>query len=288
MKAILSQNSYGKSAIRLLKVIRNNEVHDIKEMIVNIQLDGDFETVHTEGDNSMVLPTDTMKNTVYALAKENPCSCIEEFGLFLSGYLLDNNKQVSKVNVKIEEKIWQRIFTEDKVTGKLIPHNHSFISGGDERRTAEISHSHDGSLVRSGITGLLVLKTTGSGFENYVKDKYTTLKETADRVFSTSIRAVWEYNNQDINYLNISSNVRKIILQTFASQHSLSVQHTLYHTGKNVIDELKDISAINLSMPNKHYLLFNLDQFGINNNNEIFIPVDEPFGLIEATIERQA
>lgn len=288
MSAIISSNNYGKSKVRVLKVNRETDVHKIKEMTVNIQLEGDFETVHTKGENRKVLPTDTMKNTVYALAKENPVNTIEEFGLFLASYFLKNNPQVSQVKIEIEEKLWQRILLEDSASKKLTQHNHSFVSSGDENRTAMIILTSKVSIVSSGISGLLVLKTTNSGFENYIKDKFTTLKETSDRVFSTSVKAVWSYANQEVNYAKVSDNVRQIILETFATHHSLSVQQTLYETGKNVINKVNAVSEISLSMPNKHYLLFNLEQFGMKNNNEIFIPTDEPFGLIEATINRDS
>jgi len=286
MSAIITGNNYGKSRVRILKVKRDTPVHEIKEMNINIQLEGDFETVHTEGDNRKVLPTDTMKNTVYVLAKKNPVNSIEEFGLALANYFLDNNKQILKVSIEIEEKLWSRILVEDSVSKKMEPHDHSFVSSGDEKGTAKIVVSKKGNSIQSGITGLLVLKTTDSGFENYIKDKFTTLKETSDRVFSTSVKAVWSYANQEVNYLKICAHVRQIILETFASHHSLSVQQTLYEIGKNVIEKVKDVSEISLSMPNKHYLLFNLEQFGMENKNEIFIPTDEPFGLIEATVKR--
>jgi urate oxidase len=286
MTAILAQNNYGKSGVRVLKVKRDKPVHEIKEMTVNVQLEGDFETVHTEGDNRNVIPTDTMKNTIYALAKENPVNSIEEFGQYLGKYFLNNNKQVSEVNIEIEEKLWLRILIEDNASKKLIPHNHSFVSAGEEKRTAGIKITKNKTAVSSGIKDLLVLKTTDSGFENYIKDKFTTLKETADRIFSTSIKADWNYENYDVNYISISENIRKIILETFGNHHSLSVQQTLYEIGKNVIEKMKEVSEISLSMPNKHYLLFNLEQFGLENNNEIFIPTDEPFGLIEAVIKR--
>jgi urate oxidase len=287
MSVIISQSNYGKSKVRVLKVKRDTSVHEIKEFTVNIQLEGDFEAVHAEGDNSKVLPTDTMKNTVYALAKEHPVNSIEEFGLHLAKYFLDNNTQISKVSIDIEERRWKRISIKNMETKKVSSHDHSFISGGNEKKTSSIVLSNGKSNVSSGIKDLLVLKTTDSGFENYIKDKFTTLKETGDRVFSTSIKAVWNYSNQKADYLIVSDEVRKIILETFAKHHSLSVQHTLYEIGKNIIENINDVNEIYLSMPNKHYLLFDLDQFGMKNNNEIFVPVDEPFGLIEATIKRE-
>ncbi|MEO8664793.1 MAG: factor-independent urate hydroxylase [Ignavibacteria bacterium] len=281
MSVIISKNNYGKSGIRVLKVKRDTKVHEIIEMTVSVQLEGDFEKVHTEGDNTKVLPTDTMKNTVYALAKDQPVNSIEEFGTFLAKYFLDNNKQVSKTEIGIEEKLWNRIMVDDNKN-----HDHSFISAGNEKRTAKITADKNGVSVVSGITDLLLLKTTGSGFENYVKDKFTKLKETDDRVFSTSIKTIWKYVDQEVSYFSMSGKVRNIILKTFAEHHSLSVQQTLYEIGKNVIETITDITEITMTMPNKHYHLFNLEQFNMENKNEIFIPTDEPFGLIEATVRR--
>lgn len=282
MPAIISSNTYGKSCVRLLKVKRNGKIHDISELTVNILLEGDFETAHTEGDNSKVLPTDTMKNTVYALAKEHQISSPEEFGLHLCEYLLKNHKQILKVNAEISEKLWKRIHTgENKIDS-----DHSFISSGIEKKTAKVFLSENVMSVTSGLTDLLVLKTTDSGFENFYKDKLTTLNETSDRVFSTSITAEWIYNNENVSYNELHDNIRRIILETFAGHNSLSVQHTLYEMGKNVIDNINEVDEIHITMPNKHYLLFDLEKLGLKNDNEIFIPTDEPFGLIDATVKR--
>jgi len=286
MKVVLSQNSYGKSGIRILKVKKTTPVHEIKEFTVNVMLEGDFDAVHTRGDNRKVLPTDTMKNTVYALAKDHPVNSIEEFGLYLAQYFQENNSQISKVSIEIEEKIWNRIFIADSFSNKSVPHTHSFVNGGNERKTASIVLTKNEALIKSGIKDLLILKSTGSGFENYIKDKYTTLKETSDRIFSTSVKAVWSYSNEEVNYISVHNKVRQILLQTFANHHSLSVQQTLYEIGKNILEVCKDITEISLTMPNKHYIPFNLEQFGMENHNEIFIPTDEPFGLIETTLKR--
>ena len=242
MSAIIASNNYGKSRVRILIVKRNNPVHEIVEMNVAIQLEGDFETVHTKGDNIKVLPTDTMKNTVYALAKDHDVNSIEEFAIHLAKYLKENNKQVTAVRVEIEEKLWNRIMVKDK--NGMMPHDHSFISGGDEKRTCRVIQNGTELTVHSGLKDLLVLKTTNSGFENYIKDKYTTLKETSDRVFSTSVKAVWKYANQEVSYVKSFQEIRQIILETFAAHHSLSVQQTLYETGKNVIEKINDVNEI--------------------------------------------
>ena len=80
----LADNAYGKNAINLSKIIRHANKHDIRQISVNISLQGDFEIVYTVGDNTAVLPTDTMKNTVYALAKEHFTGSIEAFGIYMT------------------------------------------------------------------------------------------------------------------------------------------------------------------------------------------------------------
>ncbi|MFZ1320094.1 MAG: urate oxidase [Ignavibacteria bacterium] len=284
MSAKLKSNNYGKSNVRILKVKRENKIHNIVEMKINVQLKGDFDDVHLNGDNSKVLPTDTIKNTLYILAKENPVNSIEEFCMFTGKYFLNNNEQISEVKINAEEKIWKRInISSDKEANPEF-HDHSFICPGLEVKTCKVKLNKDKVSIRSGLKDLLVLKTTNSGFEGYIKDKYTTLPETNDRVFSTSIKAEWKYNSTGIDYEKVSNEVRRIILITFADHNSLSVQHTLYECGKKVTEKCPEVKEIFLSMPNKHYLKFDLERFGIENNNEIFIPTDEPFGLIEGVI----
>ncbi len=288
MKSILKKNNYGKSAVRVLKVKRAGVIHDITEVSINVQLKGDFDAVHLKGDNSKVLPTDTIKNTVYVLAKENPVNSIEEFCLYLGNYFLDNNAQISEVSVKADEKIWKRINihdSSDKDIHQHHPHNHSFISPGNEIRNCSVKINRDEYKIKSGLNNLVVLKTTNSGFEGFIKDKYTTLLETKDRIFSTSIKAEWKYFNNDVEYKQMHDKVRDLLLNTFAEHNSLSVQQTLYECGKKVTEHCPEIKEIFISMPNKHYLKFDLDRFDLSNDNEIFIPTDEPFGLIEGIIK---
>jgi urate oxidase len=280
MAIVLGQNNYGKSRVRLVQVTKHKDRHDVKELDVAIQLEGDLTAAHTEGDNSKVLPTDTMKNTVYALAHGDPIQDPETFGLKLASHFLETQPHIYEARVELREHLWRRI----NVNGK--PHRHSFLSTGNERRVAVVTQSHARTMVEGGIEELLVLKTTGSGFEGYIKDRFTTLAETNDRIFSTVIAATWRYANPDADYGILWREIRRIVLETFAEHESPSVQQTLYLTGKRVLETFEAIAEIRLSLPNKHCLLVNLQPFGLENNNEIFVPTDEPHGLIEATIQR--
>jgi len=277
----LDKNAYGKNAIHLSKIIRHPDHHDIRQISVNIALSGDFEKVHTEGDNAKVLPTDTMKNTVYVLAKDHFTTSIEAFGLYLADYFLSNNPQVSQVAISLTEHCWKRMTFDNA------PHPHSFVNGGSEKHEAHIIKDRQTTLLSSGIKDLLILKTTDSGFEHYIKDKYTTLKETSDRIFSTECEITWTYDAIPTDPGHLYENIRKNLLHTFATHKSLSVQHTLYAMGEQVLNTFPDIKEITLKMPNKHHIPFNLFQFGMDNNNEIFIASDDPYGYITGTITRQ-
>jgi urate oxidase len=276
----LDENAYGKNAINLSKVIRYPDRHEIRHISVNISLHGDFDTVHTQGDNTKVLPTDTMKNTVYALAKDQFTASIEEFGLCLVDHFLSNNPQVTEVKASLTEHAWQRMSFDGT------PHPHSFVNGGTEKHEAIVTRNRQDLILSSGIKDLLILKTTDSGFENYIKDKYTTLKETADRIFSTQADITWTYDGLPSNPNRLYTDIRENLLHTFATHKSLSVQHTLYAMGEDVLKNFPPVKEITLKMPNKHHILFNLQQFGADNNNEVFIATDEPYGFITGTLSR--
>ena len=281
MEILMGENTYGKNAVNLTKIIRNPDHHELKQVSINISLQGDFETAHKAGDNTKILPTDTMKNTVYVLAKENFTSSIEDFGIFLAHHFKQNNPQVSQVKIEITEHLWSRIITEG------IAHKHSFISNGNEKHTATILLNSNETRVTAGIKDLLILKTTDSAFKDYIRDQYTTLKETDDRILSTQCQVNWEYDSWQLNFTELYNTIRTTMLMTFANHKSLSVQHTLYAMGEKVLQGNDPVKKISFIMPNKHHLLFNLEQFGIENNNEVFIATDEPYGYITGTVTRE-
>lgn len=280
MSVKLGKNTYGKNAVNLSKIIRHPEYHEFRQISVNIVLEGDFETAHTLGDNSKILPTDTQKNTVYALAKEHFVSSIESFGLYLANYFISNNPPISQACIELTEHSWKRMHFDG------VYHPHAYCGGGAEKHTAVIVQNKNDIEVTSGIADLLILKTTDSAFENYIKDEYTTLKETSDRILSTQCEVSWTYNSSNVLFVELFNGIRTTLLQTFADHKSLSVQHTLYAMGEAVLEKYAAVNDITLKMPNKHHILFNLEQFGMDNSNEIFIATDEPYGYITGTVVR--
>ena len=279
---MLGANRYGKSGIRVVKLVRLPDRHDLKDLTVSIAFEGGFEVVHTAGDNSAVLPTDTMKNTVYALAKQHSLEHIEAFGLALGGHFLETNPQVSRVVVDVRERMWERV-----EIGKN-PAPSAFIGSRAEARTASVDYSRERVSMRSGLDDLLLLKSAQSGFSGFLRDRYTTLVETEDRILATALTASWLYRESGGNFTRLWGEVRQALLDSFAAHDSRSVQHTLYAMGEAVLAQCAEVEEIRLTMPNKHHLPVDLSPFGLANENDVFVATEAPYGLIEATVTRNS
>ncbi|MHB1021072.1 MAG: factor-independent urate hydroxylase [Acidobacteriaceae bacterium] len=281
--AFLAENKYGKSRVRLMKVRRLDDRHEVKEWNVQVLLEGDFETCFTVGDNSKILPTDTMKNTVYSLARSSTATCMESFAKELITHFLERNPQLSSVSVEMEEKSWPHVVTNEKM------HPTTFKQSGPEVFTTFVQQKRGGSIsIQSGVKGLVILKTSKSGFAGYIKDSLTTLKETHDRLFGTEATITWTYDRADLPFSTLRADIMRTLLCTFAKHESLSVQHTLFAMGKAVLDAAGAVMELELVMPNRHCLLVDLTPFGQDNPNMIFVPTDEPHGYIEAKVTREA
>jgi len=279
--AKLGENRYGKSRVRLSRITRHADRHDFNEWTVHVLLEGDFERSYTEADNSKVLPTDTMKNTVYFVARGSKAETIEEFAMELGDYLLNNHAQVAKVSVEVEEKSWERMIVDG------VPDATTFKLGGPEVQTTNAVRERGGAWrIASGVDGLTILKTTKSAFTGYIKDKLTTLKPATDRIFGTRATVKWDYASAAPDFAETRARIAAALLREFAAHHSMSVQHTLFDMGKAALAAAPEIARIKLTMPNLHHLPADLSPFGQDNPNHIFVPIDEPHGYIEATVER--
>lgn len=281
--ALLAENRYGKSRVRVVKVARGQGVHAVREWSVDVLIEGDYESCFREGDNSDVLPTDTMKNTVYSIARESNAASIEDFAKELIAHFLTSYAQSAAVSVDIKEKLWRRV----EVDG----HGHptTFQQESAELRTTSVHGARGAAVsVSSGLSGLVILKTADSAFEGYIKDRLTTLRETGDRLFGTDVTASWLYASDSLDFAGARAAVRNALLKAFAEHKSLSVQHTLFAMAEAALAEVGAISEITLTMPNKHCLLVDLSPFGQDNPNEIFVPTEEPHGYIEARVTRDS
>ena len=276
----LIHHNYGKAKVRVLKVMRAGAVHSIKELDIQVMLQGDFDASYTKADNRLVVATDSIKNTVNVLAKQKLGPETEAFGVALGEHFIKTYKHVTRAEVNLVEHCWQRMI----VGGK--PHNHSFLEQSEAKPFAKIIATPKGTTVESGIENLFILKCTGSGFENFLRDEFTTLPDTADRIFATKLKATWNYTRKPKNYAKTLGKILEAMLKVFAKNFSPSVQVTLFEMGEAALKVAPEISQIHLAMPNKHNLLINLSHFGLENKNELFVPTDEPHGQIEGTVTR--
>lgn len=285
MSITLASNQYGKAENRVVRIYRDTDRHEIRDLNVSTSLRGDFAAAHLDGDQADVLPTDTQKNTAFAFAKEVGISSPEAYGIALGTHLLTAAPKATGSQIRIEEYAWDRI----PVDGE--GHDHSFVRRGTETRTAIITvdgrDADQKVWVVSGLEDLVVLKSTGSEFKGFLKDKYTTLEETDDRVMATSLTARWRYNTTDgMNFDEVYEDVKRLCLAAFATTYSRALQETLYAMGRDVLEAHPEIDETKFSAPNKHHFLYDLGRFGVENNGEVFIAADRPYGLIEATVAR--
>ncbi|MEP6695368.1 MAG: factor-independent urate hydroxylase [Pseudonocardiales bacterium] len=280
MGIVLGDNEYGKAETRVVRITRDGERHGIRDLNVSTALRGEFAAAHLDGDQTKVLPTDTQKNTVFAYAKERGVGQIEDFALALARHFVDDIEPVRGARVEIEEYAWDRI----EVDGR--PHEHSFVRRGQEIRTTTVTVDHTATQVVSGLKDLTLLKSTGSEFMGFLKDRYTTLPETDDRIMATSLVARWRHTGTEVDWAATYGEVRGLLLWKFAEVHSLALQQTLWEMGKAVLEAHPEIAEISLSAPNRHHFAVDLTPFGLDNPNEVFYAADRPYGLIQATITR--
>jgi urate oxidase len=288
----LAAQSYGKSQVRLTKVTRHPDRHELAELTVDIVLEGAFEASYLAGDNRLVVATDTMKNTVYALAASHPLDAIEAFAATLAAHFVARNPHVTAATVRIVAESWQRLESRD---GR--PHPHAFVAGAAGRRTCQVRQTREGTTIEAGLTGLTVVKTTGSAFRDFQRDEFTTLPDVDDRLFGTAVEARWRYAAgplgggdaagwQAADFSAAHAVVRRALLDVFAHHDSLAVQQTLYDMAAAALAACNVIEEIELEMPNQHRIPMDLTPFGLANRNEIFVTTSEPYGLIRATLRR--
>ncbi|WP_109530870.1 factor-independent urate hydroxylase [Nocardia aurea] len=278
MSIILGPNRYGKAETRLVRVVRDGATHHIKDLNVSTSLSGDMEAVHLTGDNAAVLPTDTQKNTVYALARKHGVDQIEDFAAVLAGHFTGSQPSIHHARVEIEEYAWDRV--------PVSPH--SFVRAGGEVRTCVVHHDRDGrATVVSGLKDLVLLNTTGSEFHDFIVDEYTTLRPTTDRILATAVTARWRHRGDTPSYGTSYERVRRSLVEAFAGTYSLSLQQTLYAMGERVLATCPEICEVRLAMPNRHHFPVDLSPFGMDNDNEVFYAADRPYGLIEGSVLRE-
>ena len=276
----LLSNTYGKGRVRVMRVKRDTKRHEVRELTLKAMMEGGFAAAFTVADNSQVVSTDTIKNIVNIVARENVGAANEAFCGAVARRLLDAYPQAERAIVAALETKWVRL----AVGGT--PHPHGFVLDNNGKPFAEVSATRQAVSTRSGIEGFTFLKSTGSGWENFFLDEYTTLAPTDDRICSTSMNAYWSWSAEPKDYVTSNKTILDSMMGVFAGTYSNSVQDSLFRMGEAALSAVPEIAEISLACPNKHYIPINLKPFGIDNDNQVFVPTDEPHGQIECTVGR--
>ena len=276
----LLQNTYGKGRVRVLRLHRDGQQHEPRETTAMVLLEGDFGKSFTGPDNSSVVATDSVKNIVNVVARENLRASTEELGIAIAKRFLDRYEHVERVNVDLVETQWQRLSFDGQ------PHGFSFVRAGNGNPIARVNASRQSTEIASGVDGFTFMKTTESGWVNYVMDEYTTLGETRDRIAATSMLATWRWARHPKSFPDANETVLKVALKEFATTYSEGVQDSLYRMGLKVLEAVPEISEISMACPNLHYIPMNLSAFKLDNPGVIFLPTNEPHGQIQCTVGR--
>ena len=277
----LISNSYGKGRVRVMRVARDGARNEVRELTVLTMLEGGFAAAYTAGDNRAVVATDTIKNIAYIVARENLASCAEDYAAKLAARFLERYPQVERATVRTWETKWVRATLADG------PHPHTFTLDSNGQPTVELSAGRDGPpRVASGLAGYTFMKSTASGWSDFLMDEYTTLPETSDRLAATAMDATWTWRAVPSDYPAANARVLSTMLEVFGTTYSHGVQDSLYRMGEAALAAVPEVGTISMSCPNKHYLPVALDRFGLSADNMVFVATDEPHGQIECTVGR--
>jgi urate oxidase len=276
----LVSNRYGKGKVRVMRVDRGGDRHEVREIEINIMVEGDFAEAYTNADNSRLLSTDTMKNVVNVVARAQLGLDKELFCGAVATKLFECYKQIESVTLSAAETKWNRL----SFAGRA--HPHSFVLDANGKPSLLLKATRTTRSMSSGITGFTFMKSTGSGWDNFARDPYTTLVETRDRICATSMDASWTWSQTPTDYAAANERILSTMIEVFATTYSAGVQDSLYRMGEAALAATPEVSSINLACPNKHYLPINLSPFNLDNANQVFVPTDEPHGQIECTVSR--
>ncbi len=276
----LLHKTYGKDGVRVMRIDRSGPRHEVRELTVRAMLTGNFDPAFTHADNSTSVSTDTVKNVINVVARENLSLGTELFCAAVAARLLESYAGVDSATVTAHETKWARLSVDGT------PHAHSFVLDGNGRPFARTVATHDGASMESGVSGFTFMKATQSGWEGYIKDKYTTIQETHDRIAATAMEASWRWTRAPASYESANATILATMLRVFATTYSASVQDSLYRMGTAALEAVAEVSEISMACPNKHYLRINLAPFGLDNDNQVFVATDDPHGQIECTVGR--
>ncbi|MCJ2132247.1 factor-independent urate hydroxylase [Methylobacterium sp. E-045] len=276
----LIASRYGKGRVRVMRLTRDGDHHTPRELSLAVLMKGAFDAAWTDRDNRACVATDSVKNIVNVVAAKNLSLDKEAFAEAVAATFLDTYPQVEEIGIEGRETRWLR----QAIGGR--PHGHVFTLDGNGTGYVKLVARRDGAVMQSGLRGFTFMKTTQSGWADFVDDGYRTLPDATDRIAATAMDATWTWNSAPADYTATNARVLDILIEVFGTTYSASVQDSMYRMGEAVLAAIPAIAEIGFAMPNKHYIPINLTPFGLENPNTVFLPTDEPHGQIEATIGR--
>jgi urate oxidase len=276
----LVSNKYGKGRVRIMRVEKREDIHIVREMSLQVMLEGEFDDAYTRADNRKVIATDTIRNIVNLIAREHVEAGAEMFCQSVAKRFLDQYDHVEKVSVSGLETRWTRIVVDGAA------HPHGFTLDGNGKPVVKLTQTRAETRLESGIEDFTFLKSTGSAWADYVMDEFTTLPETRDRIAATSMNASWLWATTPADYAASNEQILQTMLQVFVTTYSAGVQDSLYRMAEAALNVIPEIAQISLACPNKHYLPLDLSRFGVSADNMVFTPTDEPHGQIECVVAR--
>ena len=276
----LIHQTYGKGRVRVMRVFREGPYNEVRDLSVQAMLDGDFADAYIKGDNSKVVATDTIKNIVNIVAREEVRASSEVFAQKLAARFLSRYAQVERATITCHETRWSRATVDGA------PHPHHFLLDGNGKATARIVATRDATTTVSGVAGFTFMKSTESGWVKYWDDEYTTLPETMDRIVASAMDAHWTWNAEPADYPAANAAILQAMLKVFATTYSRGVQDSLLRMGEAALAQIPQLETITMACPNKHYIPIDLARFGASSDNMVFTATDEPHGQIECTVGR--
>lgn len=276
----LSSHSYGASRIRLLRVTRRGDRHDLRDLAIGVSVEGDVADAFTKGDNELLLPADTLRNTVNAIARDESLVEIEQLGLAMAAHFMEHQPQFTRVRIDISELPWVRLRRAGRAEGR------AFTASGSEQRTAAVTSNGTRTSVVAGIRGFSIMKTSGAAFEGYLADQFTTLEADADRVLAVSADATWSYLHDEVAFGPYFQAIRDLLIEAFIQQPSRSAEHTAHAMASIVLSTYADVGDVTVRLRERSLPLIELSPFGLDNPHVLFRPEDAPELTAEVTLSR--
>jgi urate oxidase len=253
-----------------------------------------FLPAYTQGDNSMVVATDSMKNFVLREAFAYEGATLEGYVEQLGSHLLTTYAIMESLRLTVRELPFQTIsvpqgsgFANSEVLFSRSHNDFATVTLDFTRENGQpVITSH-----RCGQLDLELFKVTGSSFTSFVRDEYTTLPERKDRPLFIYLNVYWKYSDlkdmlsaDHVRYVP-AEQVRDLIQTVFHEFVSESIQHLVYEMGRRLLLRFPQLAEVSFEGQNR-----TRDPMVSSDDDEKRKVYSDPFpayGLIKLTLSRK-